>query len=261
MHIREPISKNSYLTETLKYNRNDDNKFDNTKIGILPTKENKAFLSIIAHNIKNPFGALLGFSEMILEDYEELNDTEKKLYISEINKTSKLAYKYLDRFFEWSYYKTGKIKLNFDHNNLRELISISVEKTLLSSNYTGEVKLNIDKNIEVRVDSESIVKMFHYLIENAMKFSSPNGEVEIKTDVNENFVIIKIIDNGIGIKEEKLRKLFNITENVGVNEKHNEFGTGLGLILTEQLVNLNNGSIKINSSSGVGTTVTVKLPL
>ena len=232
MHIREPISKNSYLTETLKYNRNDDNKFDNTKIGILPTKENKAFLSIIAHNIKNPFGALLGFSEMILEDYEELNDTEKKLYISEINKTSKLAYKYLDRFFEWTYYKTGKIKLNFDHNNLRELISISVEKTLLSSNYTGEVKLNIDKNIEVRVDSESIVKMFHYLIE-----------------------------NGIGIKEEKLRKLFNITENVGVNEKHNEFGTGLGLILTEQLVNLNNGSIKINSSSGVGTTVTVKLPL
>lgn len=261
MQIREPISKSSYLTETLKSNRNIDNKLDNAKIGILPTEENKAFLSIISHNIKNPFGALLGFSEMILEDYEELNDTEKKLYISEINKTSKLAHKYLDRFFEWTYYKTGKIKLNFDHYNLREVISLSVEKTLLSSNYTGEVKLNIDKNIKVHVDSESIAKMFHYLIENAMKFSSPNGEVEIRTEMDEKFTVVKIIDNGIGIKEEKLNKLFNIAENVGVNEKNNEFGTGLGLILTEQLVNLNNGSIKINSSNGIGTTVTVKLPL
>ena len=105
-------------------------KFDNMQqqksLGIAASKENKEFFSIISHNIKNPFATLLGFSDLLIEDYDELNDEERKYYLDEILKSANFTNKYLERFFEWIYYKTGKAKIHLEEINLADLINNSI---------------------------------------------------------------------------------------------------------------------------------------
>ncbi len=109
--------------------------FKSNQEGILTTEKNKGFLTIISHNIKNSFEAMLGYSDLILKDYNELCDAEKILYLSELKKTANHTYNYLVRFFEWIYYKTDKITTNFQLLNLQEIIAKSIEKLLLNSEY------------------------------------------------------------------------------------------------------------------------------
>ncbi|MCB0746351.1 MAG: hypothetical protein KDC90_02710, partial [Ignavibacteriae bacterium] len=89
------------ITNRVKF----DNMQEQKSLGIAASKENKEFFSIISHNIKNPFATLLGFSDLLLEDYDELNDEERKFYLDEILKSANFTNKYLERFFEWIYYK------------------------------------------------------------------------------------------------------------------------------------------------------------
>jgi K+-sensing histidine kinase KdpD len=259
MYLKDPISKNDLKSYPfLKKNITISGEKDSNR-GILSTEENKAFLSIISHNIKNPFGALLGYSDLILEDYQELCDAEKVLYVSELKKTAKHTYKYIERFFEWLYYKTDKIKTNFKVINLREVVTRSIESLLLNSEYLGEIYFSIDPSIQIYCDSDSISKAFYYIIENSLNYSAPNGRISINAGIKENFVEIKIEDNGSGISEETMNKLFDVSKNIVPSPNGGENGTGLGLILVEQIMKINNASIRIESEDKKGTTVFVRL--
>ena len=130
MYVREYKLNNSLDTLTTnvssKLSIYDQGKSNS---GIQVTKANQTFLSNVSHNIKNPFGALLGYSELILEDYSKLSDSERLLYLSEISKTANRTYTHLERFLEWIYYKTEKYKTNFIEENLYELILRSLKNT------------------------------------------------------------------------------------------------------------------------------------
>lgn len=224
--------------------------------GILANEENKVFLSTVVHNIKNPFGALLGYSELMIEDYSDLNDAERVLYMEEIKKTADFTYKYMDRFFEWMYYKTGKIEYKHEVIEVRKVITSAVKKVLNKTDHNFEIIFEMEDDLAAYADFRTVKKLFYYIIENAVEYSKPNGKINIKAIIDYDFVKIEIIDNGIGIDANKLNQLFDITK----ISPNNENGTGLGLILSEQLIQLNNGSINIKSNNNCGTKVTVKLP-
>ncbi len=226
--------------------------------GILPTEENKIFLSHTSHNIKNPFGALLGYSNLLLEDYSELSDSEKLLYLSEIDSTARFTFKYLERFLEWIYLKTGKVVLDIKKNNLSEIISHSINTVLSSVDNVSNINICIDEKLYANVDFDSVSKMLVYILENSVKYSQPNADIFITAYETEEQISVVIEDHGIGISDEVMKKLFDISARLSAANS-SETSTGLGLILSKEIINLNNGSINLKSNEN-GTKVTVKLP-
>lgn len=258
MLIKEPIHKKTKTEKTVAKNLF-SNFVQHESSGILDTEENKAFLSIISHNIKNPFGALLGYSDLLQEDFSDLCEAEKILYVSEMKKTAEYTYKYFDRFFEWMYYKTGKYTLNNSQLNVREVITNSVKKVLKETNFLGEIKFNIDAELEIYSDAASLIKAIYYILENAATYSPKNGIIEIIAKGNDDFLEISIKDSGSGISTEKLNKLFDVSKNLVPNSEGKENSTGLGLILVNEIMKLNNGSVNIKNNCDLGTLVCIRL--
>ena len=237
------------------------NDLKNRSNGIEANDENHAFFSIVSHNIKNPFVSLLGFSELLFNDFDELNEDERKFYVSEIKKSADSTYNYVEKFFEWIYYKSGKIQLNFVDINLSECI-VDVLNTI-NKRYKEKIEINVevDKNIVIHADENSIKKILFNILENAIKFSNSDPTIKIFVEKIEEKgkVKVEISDNGIGINKVDLAKIFNITEDpslIGTNENK---GAGISLILTRELVELNNGTIQIKSNLGEGSTFSICL--
>ncbi len=224
------------------------------------SKENHAFFSVISHNIKNPFSTLLGFSDLLIEDFDELDNEEKKFYLSEIKKSADFTYQYIEKFFEWIYYKTGKIKLEFLSINVNETVEKIINKIeIINDNHPINVK--IDKSLTVYADPDSFEKVLYNLIDNAIKFSAANSQIEIFAIEKNSQIEISIVDNGIGIAQEDLNKLFNISIDPKIIGNSNNKGIGLGLILTKELITLNKGIINVESSINEGSKFSIILPV
>ncbi|MFZ1289984.1 MAG: HAMP domain-containing sensor histidine kinase [Melioribacteraceae bacterium] len=231
-------------------------------VGIPASKENNEFFSIISHNIKNPFTTLLGFSDLLFEDYEQLDDEERKFYLNEILKSAHFTNKYLERFFEWIYYKTGKVKINIENLDLVEQINKSF-KVISHKFSTQNLIFNSDSQIIVKADSESLNKIFYYILENAVIHSGSKDKILIYCEVDEFNESVKIVvkDFGVGIPEEQMSKLFKVNEDITLNSTNGIKGTGLGLILTDLLLKINNGRITLKSKLNEGVEVIIELPL
>ena len=220
------------------------------------------FFSIISHDMKNPFTTLLGFTEMLTDDYDEFNDEERKSFIEEMRNVSKHSYKLLENLLKWAKFQMGK--LDFKPQEL----NISAAATEVIIGFAEEAKRkelelinNIDKEITVNADMMMMNTVIQNLFSNAIKFSNPGGKVEITGTVINNNVEIELTDNGIGIKEEDLSKLFRIDIHYVEIGSAKEKGTGLGLILCKDFIEKHGGKITIESSLGKGAKVKFSIPL
>ncbi|MBK8944190.1 MAG: HAMP domain-containing histidine kinase [Ignavibacteriae bacterium] len=242
--------------------KNLENSHSNFTSGIPASKENNEFFSIISHNIKNPFTTLLGFSDLLFEDYEQLDDEERKFYLNEIIKSAHFTNKYLERFFEWIYYKTGKVKIEIVDLNLNEQIKSSIQ--LISRKFqNNNIKFNYNSQIFVKADTESLNKTIYYILENSILHSGSNENILINCEIDElnEITNIKIKDFGIGISEEQMSKIFKVNEDITLNSANRIKGTGLGLILADLLVKINNGNISLKSKLNEGVEAIISLPL
>lgn len=212
------------------------------------------FFSIVAHDLKNPFQGLLGFSDFLHSDYDSLTEDEKKEYIGYIKTTSRNAYNLLDNLLQWSRLQTGRIEVVPVRLNLFGVTNSVVE--LLTSNAVRKritIVNNVDKKTFVRFDSNMLNSILQNLISNAIKFTNKNGEVRIEAEHSDDMITIRIIDNGVGMNEDELSKLFKIDQHVSNVGTMNETGTGLGLLLCKEMVELNGGTISVLSESGKGS--------
>ncbi|MCF8369225.1 MAG: tetratricopeptide repeat protein [Bacteroidales bacterium] len=219
------------------------------------------FFSIIAHDLKNPFGAILGFANILNTEFEFLPDEEKISIISNLSMASENTYKLLQNLLEWSRTQTGQLEINpevFDLNIVTNE-NISVLNTLGHSK-----KITIDSNIKsdtlVKADKNMINTVFRNLLSNAIKFTEPGGKVEVLGHTSNGSITIKFIDNGIGIERKNMNKLFSIDQQFRRKGTANEMGSGLGLILCKEFIEKNKGSIKVESEPGKGSTFSVQLP-
>lgn len=220
------------------------------------------FFSIVAHDLKNPFQGLLGFSDFLYTDYSSLTEDEKKEYIGYIRTTSRVAYNLLDNLLQWSRLQTGRIEVVPSKLNLfTELKSVI---SLFASNAVRK-KINILNNIDpalfITSDSNMLNSVLQNLVSNAIKFTRQNGEIRVEAESKDGFVFVKIKDNGIGISKDNINKLFKIdNHNSGIGTMQ-ETGTGLGLILCKEMVELNGGTIFAESEKESGSTFTFTVPL
>jgi len=219
------------------------------------------FFSIIAHNLKNPFNGILGFSSFLAKEISSLEKDEVIEFAHNIHSGASKLLELLNNLLEWARIQINGIDfqpsiLNFDEeiDNISKIFHPSLVNKKIS------LKLEIPDNIKLYADKNMFGSIVQNLMTNAIKFTHQGGEISISARPNGEFVYITVKDSGVGIPEEKLGKLFKI------NEKHNDIGTGgergtgLGLILCKDMVEKNGGSITVESKKGEGSKFIFSLP-
>lgn len=227
------------------------------------------FFSIFAHDLKNPFQGLLGFIDLLYEDLDELSNEQVKEYLSNVRNASYHTYALLENLLEWSRIQSGKMPFTPTVFNIHDEINSVL--TVLDNNATQkDIKLinEVDSEIKVEADRNMIRSIVQNIVTNSIKFSNANGRVVIRGRVPNNYsktksskeqgdgqwLEISIADNGIGIPEEILPKLFKLNGQYSSAGTANEPGTGLGLVLCHEMVEKNGGRIWAESIPGQGTT-------
>jgi two-component system sensor histidine kinase/response regulator len=227
------------------------------------------FFSIFAHDLKNPFQGLLGFIDLLYEDLDELSNEQVKEYLSNVRNASYHTYALLENLLEWSRIQSGKMPFTPTVFDIHDEISSVI--TVLDNNATQkDIKLinEVDSGIMVEADRNMIRSVIQNIVTNSIKFSNSNGRVVIRGRVpihyskdksttepgDRQWLEISISDNGIGIPEEILPKLFKLNGQYSSAGTANEPGTGLGLVLCHEMVEKNGGRIWAESIPGQGTT-------
>ncbi|MCW3786104.1 PAS domain-containing sensor histidine kinase [Plebeiibacterium sediminum] len=246
---------------TERYRIEQELKASEKKLKKLNNTKDKLF-SVIAHDIRNPFNAILGFSTILDNNLNSLSTNEIKEFISRIVEASEETYKLLEDLLTWAKSQLGQLKAkpcevsteNVIHECLGSLKSLTRNKN---------IKINISDTTTqcAYVDKEMIKFVIRNLLHNAIKFSHPNTTIEYSTkEIPNDKIAISIRDHGVGIKKEKLEILFNLEEFLTTNGTSHEKGTGLGLSLSKEMIELNNGEINVSSEVGKGSEFVITLP-
>lgn len=221
------------------------------------------FFSIIAHDIKNPFNAILGFSELLIENYKEWPDVQKLEIIDLINSSSKNLYQLLENLLQWSRSQRGIIEFNPEKIELTGILS-SVTDIMKGNAEAKNINLSViipENGLAVHADRQMLDTIVRNLISNALKFTNSGGKVQIIAEKSGEFVNVKVTDNGVGIRSDLKDKLFKIDSNQTTYGTENETGTGLGLILVKEFVDRHGGKIGVDSVVGEGSTFHFTIPL
>jgi two-component system, sensor histidine kinase and response regulator len=219
------------------------------------------FFSIIAHDLRSPFNGLLGFSTVLLEELHDLSSAEIKEYAGYIHTSAKTVYNLVDNLLQWSRIQTGRIEYQPIKIDLYEEVFKSLE--LFNSNAIAKrIKLSndIDSNTYVSADQNMLRSILQNLISNGIKFTKSGGSIKISSKEKDKYIQIEIADTGIGIEMKNIAKLFRIDSQFSNLGTSNEEGTGLGLILSKELVEKNKGQIWVKSTLKKGTTFFFTLP-
>ncbi len=217
------------------------------------------FFSIISHNLKNPFTALLGFSEMLIEDFHELTDEDKLSFLTEIKNSSRFAFSLLENLLQWSRLELGKLKCSPEYIQLKPIAEEIIEdfKTKIV-----DKKITLDTDIPgsviVRADLNMMKSIIMNLISNAVKFVGESGIIKIAAKRDADHIIFEVLDNGPGLSQKTLDNLYKIDSHQSSNGNSNEKGTGLGLIITKKFIEMNNGTISVENNSDKGAKASVK---
>ncbi len=220
------------------------------------------FFSIIAHDLKNPFNALLGLSKLLLTNFDAFDEKKKKQFIENIFQASEQGYKLLENLLDWSRVQMGKIKWKPDHLDISTYCFENVSLLEASAN---NKKINLHSDINtgtpVYADPNMVTMVIRNLMSNAIKFTQKGGEVKITSETKGNYEEITVSDTGTGIKPEDIEKLFRIDVHHSTLGTAKEVGTGLGLILCKEFIEKNGGNIKIESELGSGSRFKFTLPV
>ncbi len=183
-------------------------------------------------------------------------------YLSLLNKSASKAYDLLNNLLDWARSQTGRIKFNPEKCNLYNIVveNIFYVDEIARKKFI-DISFNIQKNFHVWCDKNMIDTILRNLITNAIKFTQTGGKIRIIAVKIENFIIVTVKDNGIGIKPDTLKKLFDITQKVSTEGTNKETGTGLGLLLCKEFIEKHNCKIWVESEEGKGSDFMFTLPL
>jgi PAS domain S-box-containing protein len=216
--------------------------------------------SIIAHDIKNPFVSILNNTEHILDNYNTLADEKKIELLQTIDNSSKHTFKLLQNLLEWSRTQMGKIKYNPDVIDIYELAFNSTFIFNQQAKDKGiDFEINVDQNTLVECDRNMMNAVFRNLISNAIKFSSEGNKIYMNSETIDDKVKISIKDEGTGMNEEQVENLFKLDKSSSKPGTKNEKGTGLGLIITKDFIDIHDSEIEVESELGKGSTFSFML--
>ena len=220
------------------------------------------FFSIIAHDLRGPFTTLLGLSEYLATEIAAIPKDELVVISKNMFKAAKSTFNLLENLLQWSRVKIGRFNYNPEEIKIENIIHKMVDLyTANASNKNINIRTELPEDLIVYADINMMETILRNLISNAIKFTNIDGIINISTFVESEFAVIKVQDNGIGIPDSVKSKLFKIDQNISTQGTQNEEGSGLGLLLCKEFIEINKGKLIVESEVGKGSIFTFFLPL
>lgn len=223
-------------------------------------KTKDKFFSIIAHDLRNPFNGIMGFSDLLCRDFNTMTNRQKLQLIELINLSSESAFNLLENLLQWARTQTDKIKFMPEYFDITPVIKQVIDLHGLMIAKKG-IKIQMEMHGEtiVYADKNMIHTVIRNIISNAIKFTGAKGLVHVTAGESVNMIEITVTDSGVGMKPGDLDNLFRIDTYSSTSGTSGETGTGLGLIICKEFIEKNNGKIRASSEEGKGTTVSFTL--
>jgi len=254
-----------FIGSCVNINEQIENEEKIKKINAELTESNETkdkFFSIIAHDLRGPLSGLTQILEILVTDYEEMEEDEKIEIVTEAARASNSTYALIENLLEWSRIQSDGLVYKPANINLLALINITVALYNQNINNKG-ITFRVEVNPEATVftDKQMTETILRNLISNAIKFTPQNGSIVINSEADEKYSTIKVQDTGVGIEQNALDKLFRIDVSHSTPGTANEQGTGLGLILCKELVEKQGGTIWVDSKIDEGSSFCFSLPV
>ena len=218
------------------------------------------FFTIIAHDLRSPLSSVINFLDLLKEEQNPNNQTNQ--IIDALGDSSKNSLSLLDNLLKWSKIQTGKI--HYDPQKI-DILNLIKDQVKIQKQQTTRKNINIvieaSTDSKVMADKNMIATVIRNLLSNAIKYSHPKGIIVIELNKVDNSLAFSIEDNGIGIPEEYLTSLFDVTKITTQKGTLQEKGSGLGLILSKQFIEIHSGTLIIESTQGKGTIASFTLPI
>ena len=261
--IAEKINEGNDLSQRINLGKGDDelhtlaNTFDVMFDRLQTSFENEIqFTSDVSHELRTPITVILTQAEYGKDSISSVEDAQKSFGI--IEKEGQKMSKLVSQLLTLARMERGRQKLNIENINLSELLEIIIETQTLSAK-TKNIKFvtKIMPEIYANIDEMMIMRLFTNLISNAISYGNQNGTITVELFLQENRIVSKISDDGIGISEDKLDKIW--LRFYQVDPSKNGDNSGLGLSMVKKIIELHKGEIFVESELGKGTTFTIIL--
>jgi PAS domain S-box-containing protein len=233
----------------------------NLELKTLNVEKDRLF-SIIAHDLRSPFSAILGLTAMISDEFDTMDANEVKDILKELHKSAGNLYKLLDNLLEWTMVRRNKKPFNPTDILLVDLIKYSIQ-TLTENARAKSIDVYIDmaEDLKVFADRNMLEVIVRNLFSNATKFTHNDGHITISAEqLPGNVVAVRVSDTGMGIPSEMLEKIFSVSERNNRRGTNGEPSAGLGLLLCKEFAEKNGGQIFVNSIEGEGSTFSFTIP-
>jgi len=264
-YITKPIRKEELIARISNHLRisRTEKKLKKYYLEIKEINETKnKILSIISHDLRTPIGNIASFVDMILSDYDYYDTQKIKEYLDIIKLSTDSCYYLIDNLLKWGLLQKKQLEPKLKSVNLKNLV---YEMVLFFSSSADKKNITliseIHNDINLFADEEMTKTIIRNLTSNAIKFTKKYGEIKISASIKKDFVEISVLDNGVGINQEHLSKIFNKNEFLSTYGTENEKGSGLGLILCRDFTEKNGGRIWVESEPGKGSNFKFTLPL
>jgi len=219
------------------------------------------FFSIVAHDLKGPFNALLGFSDLLMSEVREEENSSINEYSTIIHSTLKNTYDFLINLLDWSRSQTNGIEYEPEVFFLSDLVDEIFALLKLQAD-KKEIRMEniVSDQLKIVADKNILSAVIRNIVTNALKYSNSGGAVKVSASIKNHRLFCSISDNGVGIDNETIDKLFHLDSNRSTLGTDNEKGTGLGLILCRELIEKHNGLIGVESEIGKGSNFWFDIP-
>jgi len=232
----------------------------NSELNELNAAKDK-FFSIIAHDLRNPFNAIIGLTDILLINIDNLDTLKLQKTLENIKGSSQQAHELLENLLLWARSQTGTISFRPEPVDLKMQAEESIELVAVQAARKNiSIIADFNECEMIIADVNMISTILRNLLTNALKFTPRNGEVHVGISESDGFCILSIKDNGIGISAGKLKDLFNIDTSHKTKGTDQEPGTGLGLILCKELTEKHGGRLEVVSEVGKGSEFRVIIP-
>jgi len=222
------------------------------------SKLRSEFVSIVSHEFRTPLTGIQGFSEMMRDD--DLTIPQMREYAGDINKDSRRLARLITDMLDLDRMESGRMTLNAEPVDLNRIVSDAAAQFRLNA-ADHPIELDLDARLHHFIgDPDRLTQVVTNLVSNAIKYSPAGGAVELRTEREDGIVTLTVTDHGMGIPAEKLEKIFDRYSRVETAETRSIQGTGLGLPIVRQIVQLCEGKVWATSESGQGSVFHVQLP-
>lgn len=221
------------------------------------------FFSIIAHDLISPFQGFMSLTKYLSDHIDELDEPDVKDLASALNKSAVNLHKLLENLLNWSRVQRGSIHYHPEFIDIKQAVDLNVS---LATPTAASKKISltslISETVVVYSDLNILNTIIRNLVSNAIKFTNYGGNIELKiSQIDNDFIELSVKDDGVGIDQTTLDKIFQFDKYSSTLGTANETGTGLGLVLCKEFAVINKGSIRIESKLGTGATFFLSIPL